>query len=315
MSFVTSFELRSTPYRGTESSNPTQTVKYILRGHDLNDEYVAAWVQKENAKLREGQGAGETTFASGNVPNTPIPEVRNGLYADEISYEGVRDCNPEVYYVQVRYSLRELSVLLKPRLVASGQIGISFDLSVAQVQRKRSISLQDKAPATAPDQEAVGISRNKNGQQRVAGYRVNIPAFRFTVRYRLAAAGISAAVVKKLADHTAKVNSAAFFGFPAGSVLFLGARGSTDVDTAVVAFGSATSIKNSIQSDLSLVFEYRENNGAVAIPGIAGTVSVDGWDLLDVVQEEVPDGNTTKMANKFAYVHQIYDRIDHNGMF
>lgn len=179
-----------------------------------------------------------------------------------------------------------------------------FKLSYAKLQRKKEdyieyefdIGLQDVTLThalsttaytgggrTAPDfQKGVNISSDG----KVQGISNGQPTFAFQLTKYWAIDAVDAAyqlVVKSLAG---KYNNASFYGLPAGSVKFMGARGKPSGQKWPITYR----------------FEHSDNESGITIGDITG-ISRLGWQYLDVYRRSISDTTSKK---KIEAVHSVY---------
>jgi len=142
---------------------------------------------------------------------------------------------------------------------------------------------------TVPDfNGAIGVT--KSG---VAGVDITVPTYQFKETHYLDGTIVDAAYRKSLATLTGQVNAAAFAGFAAGEVLFLGASGSYRVanDDWEITF-------NFTQSD---------NRDDIEVGDMAGIIK-KGWEYLEVQYEDKVDDAAKRMVvtPTSVIVHQVY---------
>jgi hypothetical protein len=110
---------------------------------------------------------------------------------------------------------------------------------------------------------------------------------------------ITLAYVKTLRDLTGTVNDAAFFGFAAGEVLFLGARGQRQGDEWKVQYAFLTG-KNRAEF--------------VIVPGVLILHDVGGHDHIWVEYEDAESAGDLIQRPKRAYLEQIYESEDFTAL-
>jgi hypothetical protein len=149
----------------------------------------------------------------------------------------------------------------------------------------------------APDQKgAIGVDASS-----VQGVDIVIPALTWTETYDVPSVYVSSAYIVNLSKVTGTVNNAAFRGFPAGEVLFLGASGSQDWDER----------KGDGPWTLSFKFVQSPNAGAGAsIPaltiGSLTNITKKGHEYLWVRYEDNVANNSLIKEPKFVYVNKVY---------
>jgi hypothetical protein len=139
---------------------------------------------------------------------------------------------------------------------------------------------------TAP--ETYGAIGVHNGT--VEGVDIVVPKFGFSINYTFDAKFLNPAMLLVHYNLTGRTNSAAFWGFAAGEVLFLGATGSTGSNDL---------------ADLSFKFAASPNTN-VATAGI--TISKGGWQYVTFLYRDQPDTGGAAMIQRpiAAYCHTVY---------
>lgn len=141
--------------------------------------------------------------------------------------------------------------------------------------------------------QAIGVDRSGD----VAGTEIVIPAMKFNVHFRHPLGQITIAQAKFLHNLTGKVNSTPFFGFPAGEVLFLGARGSD---------GAAA------EAEASYSFAMSANATGLTI-GAVTSVAKNGWEYLWITYKDAVSASGKASQPEFVYVERLYDTADLAG--
>jgi hypothetical protein len=153
----------------------------------------------------------------------------------------------------------------------------------------------------APDQKgAIGVDESS-----VQGVDIVIPALTWTETYDVPSQYVSSAYIVNLSKITGTVNNAAFRGFPAGEVLFLGASGSQDWDEK----------KGDGPWTLSFKFVQSPNAGAgQSIPpltiGSITNITKKGHEYLWVRYEDNVENNSLIKEPKYVYVNKVYRETD-----
>jgi hypothetical protein len=148
------------------------------------------------------------------------------------------------------------------------------------------------AGAQAPSfHGAIGVT-----DSGVEGCEVVVPIFTFSEMHYVAIAQVTQAYVKKVRDLTGTVNNAAFRGFEAGEVLFLGASGS---------------LNNPDNWEVTYKFSARKNMTGLTVDDITG-IAKKGWEYLWCRYETTKDPNAKIFTAKTtaAVVDRIYDYSD-----
>jgi hypothetical protein len=141
--------------------------------------------------------------------------------------------------------------------------------------------------------QAIGVNSNSEAE----GTEVIIPAMKLNVHFRHPLGFLTIAQAKFLHNLTGKVNSTPFFGFPAGEVLFLGARGGD---------GSAAEVS------ISYSFAMSANATGLTIGGIT-SVAKKGWEYLWIKYTPAVSANDKATQPQYAYVERLYDTADLAG--
>lgn len=147
------------------------------------------------------------------------PATWDGKFVNSILLERIA---PTKYLARLSYDDRNM--------IEVGEYRISFDVSGGNVHKTVAFA-ERRYPDTAPDQHA-----SINVQDgRAQGVDWPVGTLRFTIHYRQPRAVITLAYARALAGLVGKTNSAAFYGFSARELLFLGARGQqgSEVDPEV----------------------------------------------------------------------------------
>lgn len=146
---------------------------------------------------------------------------------------------------------------------------------------------------TVPDYDG-GINVTDDGAQ---GVERTVPVFNFSETHYKTSAQVTQAYIGSLFALTGTVNTAAFKGFAAGEVLFLGASGS----------------KRGAFGDWELTYNFAASpnitNGTV---GTFTGVNKQGWDYLWFQFEDIEDTSAKQLVRRPAYlfVERVYRRTD-----
>jgi hypothetical protein len=148
---------------------------------------------------------------------------------------------------------------------------------------------------SAPDQKkAIGVDSNG-----VNGVDVVVPQLQWQESYDVPNAYVTATYVRGLAGVTGTTNSAAFRGFEAGEVLFVGCSGSQEWDDQ----------KGKGPWSLSFRFVASKNVTGETVGDITG-VSKKGHEYLWVRYEDAVDSNVLLKKPKAVYVNKVYKDSD-----
>jgi hypothetical protein len=183
---------------------------------------------------------------------------------------------------------------------ASSSVRYEFDTSGGSEQMFLALSTiaSYAAPGagTAPDMKG-GINVTSDGPQ---GISRPVPVYNFSETHTIAAASMTAGYKATIFGLTGKVNNAAFKGFAAGEVLFLGARGASNAN-----------------GDYEITFSFS------ALPNVTGAtfgpftgVTKKGWDYLWVYSEEEEDATAKRVVKRpvAAYVVQVFAYANLSGL-
>lgn len=162
-----------------------------------------------------------------------------------------------------------------------------------------------KSGETAPDQQgAIGVDANS-----VNGVDVVVPALQWTETYDVPAQYVTTAYIKQASFVTGCVNDAAFRGFRAGEVLFLGATGSQEWDTE----------RGNGPWSLSYRFVASPNHGdgetlkALKVGDITG-IEKKGHEYLWIRYEDVVETASLLKRPRYVYVNQVYPSASFAGL-
>jgi hypothetical protein len=163
----------------------------------------------------------------------------------------------------------------------------------------------DTGNDAAPDQSgAIGVDGNS-----VQGVDIVVRALQWTETYDVPSVYVTTNYIKSLAELTGTVNNAAFRGFPADEVLFVGASGAQDWDEE----------KGDGPWNLSFKFVQSPNAGAgstlpaLTIGSISGIVK-KGHEYLWVRYEDAVSSNALIKRPRAVYVNPVYRRKDFRGL-
>jgi hypothetical protein len=135
------------------------------------------------------------------------------------------------------------------------------------------------------------ISVDDNG---VNGVDIVVPQLQWTETYDVPNSYVTNAYIKGVATQTGRTNSAAFRGFDAGEVLFLGCSGSQEWDD------------QKGRGPWSLSFRFVASPNVTAQPVGSLSVNKKGHEYLWVRYESATESNQLIKRPKFAYVNKVY---------
>lgn len=179
----------------------------------------------------------------------------------------------------------------------TGQSVISFDTTggTQRITQSRETISSHAVSGFPPDfKRAIAVTSDS-----VEGIDIVVPVFKFSETHYIDSAEVDEAFKINLFHLTGKVNNAAFRGFEAGEVLFLGAtgsrRGGPEGDDFEISFGFAAS----------------PNATGLTVGDMTG-IDKKGWEYLwvrygDAVDE---DAGVAIKIPLYAYVERVYDDDD-----
>jgi hypothetical protein len=166
----------------------------------------------------------------------------------------------------------------------------SFD-TTGGTQHMTQANAESRYGANAPDQKkAIGVDSNG-----VNGVDVVVPQLQWQESYDVPNAYVTSAWIRGVAGVTGTTNNAAFRGFEAGEVLFVGCSGSQEWDDQ----------KGRGPWSLSFRFVASKNVTGETIGDITG-VAKKGHEYLWVRYEDAVDSNVLLKKPKYVYVNKVY---------
>ena len=173
----------------------------------------------------------------------------------------------------------------------------SFDTSGGTAHKTQAES-EERYGTNAPNMnKAIGVDGDS-----VAGVDIVIPSFQWTETYDVHNYYVSTSYITGLGSLTGTVNNAAFRGFRAGEVLFVGASGSQEWD----------SDKGDGPWSLSFKFIQSPNAGdgqtlpGLNIGGVFENIPKKGHEYLWVRYEDDVSDNTLIKKPRHVYVNKVY---------
>jgi hypothetical protein len=139
--------------------------------------------------------------------------------------------------------------------------------------------------------------------ERVAGCDITVPVFNFTEVHSFDPDDVNAAYKIAVMELTGKTNQAAFRGFAAGEVLFLGASGSRHGTLPEDPW------------EITFQFAASKNKTGLSVGSITG-IAKKGWEYLWVQYGEDVDATNKVLVRKpvSAYVEQVYEEGDFSSL-
>ena len=249
--------------RVTRGQNDSVELAYLVRGTD------------DDVEAREALEA-------------ESPPVHDGLPRLSV---GIEPVGPSLWDGVARYGPLNIESAPPP---ATGESIFSFD-TVGGTQRitqsRETIDSYARPGETAPDfQGAIGVT-----QDGVEGVDIAVPVYNFAETHYLADAVVTPQFKGAVFALTGKVNNAAFKGFAAGEVLFLGASGSK---------------RGSSGGDWEIAFRFAASPNAtnLTIGEITG-INKKGWEYLWVRYADAVDDTAGALVKRpvAAYVERVYE--------
>jgi len=176
----------------------------------------------------------------------------------------------------------------------TGDSSFAFDTGGGTQHVTQSLSTVARYPGTAPNfKGAIGVTGDA-----VEGADIVVPLYSFTETHYIAAEDVTGAYKAALFFLTGRVNGAAFKGFAAGEVLFLGASGSQRGE-----------------DDWEITFRFSASPNATGLSiGDIGSVDKKGWEYLWVRYADATDANVLVKRPFAVYVEQVYEDGDFSGL-
>jgi hypothetical protein len=131
------------------------------------------------------------------------------------------------------------------------------------------------------------------------GVDIVIPQLAWSESYEISISYIDTAFINNLYAYTGKVNSGTFRGFPAGTVLFMGASGGKQ--------------KDSLMAEVTYEFQANPNATNIVVGGITVPAKY-GWDYMWLYNVESSNASMRFKKPIFAVVDQMYAAVDFAGL-
>jgi len=228
------------------------------------------WGERPNTTTTEGKDSATKQYVLTGTPDQAVayafaagysPAMHGSLYRSKI---GLKEEGSLIWGVEVQYG-----PIKEPE---AGDFSWTFDTTGATKHVTQAIQHIKSYPA--PGRPAIPhdgtIGAQGNGE--VAGVDVTDRAFKWTETHQLLLSSYGFSYSTTLGDSTGKMNDAAFRGFPAHSVKFLGASGKQ-------------STKDPLLLEVSYSFEVSPNEAALVCGPIKG-IKKDGWDYSWMTYEQ-----------------------------
>jgi len=182
---------------------------------------------------------------------------------------------------------------------STGESTFSFDTGGGSQHITQSIQTRNRIgkPGNFPPnfQGAIGVT-----QDAVEGVDITIPVYNFGETHYIDDALVTQAYRQSLFETTGRVNSAAFRGFAAGDVLFLGASGAK---------------RGQGDWEISFRFAVSKTRANFTVGGIT-VPEKKGWDYMWVRYSDVQD-NAARMVVKqplAVYIEQVYEEASFGAL-
>jgi len=163
-------------------------------------------------------------------------------------------------------------------------------------QSLKTVARYSPPDSVAPDfKSAIGATG-----ESVEGVDVTVPVYNFSETHYIATAQVTGAYKAALFYLTGKVNSAAFRGFAAGEVLFLGASGSK---------------RGEEDWEITFRFAASQNVNGLAVGDILG-INKKGWEYLWVRYADDEDQAAKVLVKKpiGVYIEKVYEEGNFAGL-
>lgn len=270
--------------------NESRSASIVRLGKKAQSTYVKSWKIFGSTNDVAVHTDVNSTLASGlmywQYPGQPL----NKLYVDhyELEYLGDDAWQLKVTYIKDGAEDSQNSQPLKRTR--------SFDTS-GGTAHKTQAEEETRFGENAPDmKKAIGVDADS-----VAGVDIVVPAFKWTETYDVPDAYVTDNYIKSLGTLTGTVNQAAFRGFAAGEVLFVGASGSHEWDTQ----------KGNGPWSLTFNFVQSSNAGSgETLPAITigdiEDIEKKGHEYLWVKYESAVNESNAIKVPKFVYVNKVY---------
>lgn len=233
--------------------------------------------------------AGEDEFAVRDHVLATVPNLVDGMVRNSVAVRRLDGKDIKRWEVRVAWGAVKAS-FSGPQQTGTVRASFSTQGSVTRVYKSLQTISKTAASGTAPDfKGAINVTR-----EGVEGADVVSPSLRRTYTKVFEDSEVNQAYEDTLFALTGKVNTAAFKGYPAKSVLFLGAQGGQRADG---------------KWEFGFQFEVRPNRTMLDIGGGIVVPAVNGHELLWVYFREEIDAtaNATVKVPKAAYVEKMYE--------
>ena len=197
----------------------------------------------------------------------------------------------------IRLTHRETAFGSQPSITRfENQSSESFDTTGGTVHVSQSFGT-NRFGTLAPDfKGAIGVS-----DDRVDGVDITIPAYKFSETHYIPRAFVGTSYKYTLFLLTGKVNNAAFKGFAAGEVLFLGSTGSR---------------RGREDFEITYHFAASPNIASIVFTSSITVLDKEGWDYMWLYYNDEVDGTAHRIVRRprAAYVERVYERADFGSL-
>lgn len=217
-------------------------------------------------------------------------------------------------------------------------VQLSFNVAASQETRTQSRQLVNKRKMFGATNPNLPFTTGKPAPigwkaDGVEGYPVYARGFSFSLTAYFPPARLTFPYVRRLFRMATTINNATFFGFPAGSVLFLEASGSGDVYSVVpVTFDfqvkpnfkfsrtGPEALMDPAEDDVTLMFDTYYEPDFDDSPGVETTPypgnAYSGWSVVDYGYVATEDATAKILYQKPVrrWIHQIYVSSDFNEL-
>lgn len=221
-----------------------------------------------------------------SIASASTPTVHNMLLRNEISVE---ETGPESWLCNIKYGTKKEE--------EAGDWKWDFDTTGGTqkiTQSKANIANYAPSGTTAPNfKGAIGVTDDS-----VEGCEITVPQFKWNETHQLDAAQVTWTYSQVLRLLTGRTNMATFRGFAAGTVLFLGAKGSASMKAPGIV-------------EVSFSFAASEPGSSLTVGDISG-INKASWDYLWVRYGTGSDATAKKLIKKPSsdHVERVYDPGD-----
>lgn len=208
-----------------------------------------------------------TTLLAGNGAGwAGLPGMIDGYLLRTIQ---MRPDGPDIWVARCTYGEPKKKEKEQEKLETVGEYRISFSTKGQTVTQyyAASTTAYTRTPFAAPD---YGGAINVNEDGEIEGVDVIVPSLTFTVTQRMSGASLTTAYMQTVAGLTGKTNNATFFGFPQGSLQFLGGDGALSFDVPNPNPAGPTVTIPKQDRELSFDFLFSPNLTGITIDGITG---------------------------------------------